>query len=226
MIQFTSGTTGQSKATLLSHFGIVNNSYSIGIRNELHKKHNTNCMPLPLFHVGGCIISMCGALHHGSTTVFPSPHFDGEAMLRAIVNEKCNIIVGVPTFFVDLLAKQRALNLEIPVIDLASLGGALLSPQIVRDMETIMKVKRITSVYGLTETCSAIMQTLPEDDNRSVEKYVGVVSSNVEAKVIDREGNVVPFGQAGELCIRTSSNMLYYWNDPEKTNEVMGSDKW
>jgi acyl-CoA synthetase (AMP-forming)/AMP-acid ligase II len=226
MIQFTSGTTGQPKATLLSHFGMVNNSFFIGIRNEFHKKRAKFCMPLPLFHVGGCIISTCSALHFGATLVFPSPHFDGEAMLRSIVNERCNMFVGTPTFFVDLLAKQSALSLDIPEIDLAVVGGSVLSPQVVKDIETIMRVKKVVSVYGLTETSSAIMQTLPEDDNKSVEEFAGVVGSNVEAKVIDRSGNVVPFGEPGELCIRTSCNMLCYWNDHEKTKEVMGEDKW
>jgi acyl-CoA synthetase (AMP-forming)/AMP-acid ligase II len=226
MIQFTSGTTGQPKATLLSHFGMVNNSFSIGIRNELHKKHARISMPLPLNHVGGCVISACGSLHFGATMVFPSPHFDGEAMLKSIVNERCTMFVGTPTFFVDLLAKQRVMELRIPEIDVASVGGSVLSPQVVKDIETIMKVKKITSVYGLTETSSAIMQTLPEDNNSSVEEFVGVVSSNVEAKVIDRNGNTVPFGQPGELCIRSSCNMLCYFNEPEKTKEAMGDDKW
>lgn len=64
-LKFTSGTTGLPKATLLSHFGMVNNAFNIGIRNEFHKKESRLCMPLPMFHVGGCIISTIGALWHG-----------------------------------------------------------------------------------------------------------------------------------------------------------------
>ncbi|CAG9807976.1 unnamed protein product [Chironomus riparius] len=226
MIQFTSGTTGKPKATLLSHFGMVNNSYFIGLRNGFHKKDYKLCIPLPLFHVGGCIISLLGSLHHGRTLVFPAPHFDGEAMLRSIVDENCNFFAGTPTFCVDLLAKQKLLNLPLPEIEMACLGGADLSPQIVKDLTEVLKVKRITSVYGMTETSSAVFQTLPEDNNQSVEEYVGVVGNNVEAKVIDKKGNLVPFGQPGELCIRSKVNMIKYWNEPEKTKETLGEDGW
>ncbi|KAG5671256.1 hypothetical protein PVAND_001464 [Polypedilum vanderplanki] len=226
MIQFTSGTTGQPKATLLSHFAMVNSSYYSAIRNSLDKIYMKCSSPLPFFHVGGSIVSVLGSLHFGATLVSPSPHFDGEAMLRSIVNEKCNMMIGTPTFFVDLWSKQRALNLKIPEILIACVGGSLLSPQIVKDLETILKVKKISSVYGLTETSSVIMQTLPGDSNQSVEEFVGTVSKNVEAKIIDRDGKTVNFGEPGELCIRTSLNMLCYFNDPEKTKEVMGDDRW
>ncbi|XP_070503816.1 medium-chain acyl-CoA ligase ACSF2, mitochondrial-like [Chironomus tepperi] len=226
MIQFTSGTTGKPKATLLSHFGMINNSYFIGMRNEFHKKDYKLCIPLPLFHVGGCIISVLGSLHHGNTLVFPSPHFDGEAMLRSIVDENCNFFAGTPTFCVDLLAKQKSLNLPLPKIELACLGGADLSPQIVKDLKEVLKVERVTSVYGMTETSSAVFQTLPEDSNQSVEEFVGVVGNNVEAKIIDNKGNLVPFGQPGELCIRSKVNMIKYWNEPNKTKEILGEDGW
>lgn len=183
-------------------------------------------MPLPLFHVGGCIICTLGSLHHGYTMVFPSPHYDSEFILKSIVEENCNVFTGTPTFCVDILAKQKSLNFNLPKIDLACLGGADLSPQIVKDLTTVMNVKRVRSVYGMTETSSAVFQTMPEDSNDIVEEFVGVVGNNVEAKVIDKNGNLVPFGQPGELCIRSSTNMIKYWNDPEKTNETIGEDKW
>lgn len=126
----------------------------------------------------------------------------------------------------DLCAWQRKLNLELPEIDGAFLGGAVLSPQVVKDTVETFKVKRMSSVYGLTETTSAIFVNTPEDDFKTVEEFVGIPGWGVEAKVIDRNGNTVPFGTAGELCIRTSSKMLKYWGDDAKTKEIMGDDKW
>lgn len=158
--------------------------------------------------------------------VFPSPHYSGEETLKAIVNENCNIFAGTPTFFVDLCAWQRKLNLKLPEIDGAYLGGAVLSPQVVKDTVETFKVKRMSSVYGLTETSSAIFVNTPEDDFKTVEEFVGIPGWGVEAKVIDRNDNTVPFGTPGELCIRTSSNMIKYWGDEEKTKEIMGDDKW
>jgi fatty-acyl-CoA synthase len=226
MIQFTSGTTGQPKATSLSHFGMINNSYNIGNRALINKENVKLCAPLPLFHVGGCIISLLGCLHFGSTMVLPGPHFNAEDTLRAFVDEKCNQFSGTPTFFIDMIAKQRELKLNLPQIDIATCGGALLSPQVVKDIESVLKVKKIASVYGLTETSSAIFQSLPEDDSSSVEEFVGKILEHTEAKVIDKNGNTVPFGTSGELCIRSSCNMLEYWGDEEKTKEILGNDRW
>ena len=47
-----------------------------------------------------------------------------------------------------------------------------------------------------------------------------------EVKVIDESGNVVPVGTPGELCTRAYSSMLCYWNDEEKTNELISKDRW
>lgn len=158
--------------------------------------------------------------------VFPSTHYSGEETLKAIVNEKCNIFVGTPTFFVDLVAWQRKLNLKLPEIDSAFLGGAVLSPQVVKDTVETYKVKRMSSVYGLTETTSAVFVNTPEDNFKTVEEFVGIPGWGIEAKVIDRNGNIVPFGTPGELCIRTPTNMIKYWNDDKKTKEIMGEDGW
>lgn len=136
------------------------------------------------------------------------------------------MFTGTPTFLVDIVAKQRELNLNLPGIDLCGVGGSVLSPQVVKDVENVLKVKRISSVYGLTETSSAIFVTLPSDNNEITEEFVGVAGSHVEAKVIDKNGKTVPIGVAGELCIRSVCNMLGYWNDVEKTNETIGNDRW
>jgi medium-chain acyl-CoA ligase, mitochondrial len=114
-IQFSSGTTGQPKAAILSHFNLVNNSYDIGetsnatslltnsnvsilgVRQELNKNTGRICVNNPFFHVYGVVISIMNALHHGSTLILPAPHFNPEQSLKAIAKEKCNVIYGTPT---------------------------------------------------------------------------------------------------------------------------------
>lgn len=136
------------------------------------------------------------------------------------------MFTGTPTFLVDIVAKQRELNLKLPEIDMVGVGGSVMSPQVVKDVENVLKAKRISSVYGLTETASAVLVTRPEDNNQITEEFVGTPISHVEAKVIDRNGNTLPFGEAGELCIRSPCNMIGYWGDEEKTKETMTSDRW
>ncbi len=158
--------------------------------------------------------------------IFPAPHFNPEESLKAVVKEKCNVLYGTPTMFVDLIAKQREMKMELPEIELANTGGSICSPQLVKDITKVLKVKKMQSVYGLTETSSVVFQSVPGDKNEFVEEFVGKISENVEAKVVDKEGKIVPFGAPGELYIRSYCNMIGYMNDEEKTKEVLGDDKW
>lgn len=128
--------------------------------------------------------------------------------------------------FVDLIAKQRELKVNLPQIELANTGGSVCTPQLVKDTVNVLNVKKFKSVYGLTETSAVVFQSLAKDKNESVEEYVGTVSDNIEAKVIDKNGNAVAFGEPGELCLRGYCTMLEYWEDEEKTKEVLNSDKW
>lgn len=225
-IQFTSGTTGKPKAALLSHFSMINNGYHTGVRQEFDKRYARVCLNNPLFHVYGCIVATLNCLYHGATMIFPAPHFHPESALKAVVAEKCNVLFGTPTMFVDLVAKQREIKLNLPEIELANTGGSVCSPQLVKDVLKELKVKKMQSVYGLTETSAIVFQSLPHDKSELCEEYVGTISDNTEAKVIDKDGNAVPFGTPGELCIRGYSTMLGYCGDEEKTKEVLSADGW
>lgn len=96
-IQFSSGTTGQPKAALLSHFNKINNAFHVGVRQELNKNYRRICLNNPFFHVYGTIIGILNALNHGSTLILPAPHFSPEDSLRTIAKEKCDVIYGTPT---------------------------------------------------------------------------------------------------------------------------------
>lgn len=89
-IQFTSGTTGQPKGTVMSHFSYVNNSINIGNRLELIDSlpYHTVCVQNPLFHAFGTVVAVMVGLTHGATIVMPGPSFDAHESLKAIVHEK------------------------------------------------------------------------------------------------------------------------------------------
>lgn len=205
---------------------MINNGYHVGTRHEFDKRYSRVCLNNPLFHVYGCIIGTLNSLYHGATMVLPAPHFHPESSLKAIISEKCNVLYGTPTMFVDLVAKQRQLKVDLPEIDLANTGGSVCSPQLVRDVTKELKVKKMNSVYGLTETSAVVFQSLPSDKSELIEEFVGTVSDNLEAKIVDKEGNAVEFGMPGELCIRGYCNMLGYVDDEQKTKEVLSADGW
>lgn len=78
----------------------------------------------------------------------------------------------------------------------------------------------------MTETTAVIFQTLPGDKLEQITDTVGHVQDHVEIKVVDEKGKTVPFGTSGELLVRGYPNMLGYWNDSLKTDEMIGQDGW
>ena len=96
----------------------------------------------------------------------------------------------------------------------------------IQEVETILNVENFRSIFGLTETTAAAFQSLPEDTNEKIQESVGLLSNHSEAKVIDENGNSVPFGKPGELCLRGYNIMLGYYKDEQKTKEVLGADGW
>ncbi|CAD6998221.1 acyl-CoA synthetase family member 2, mitochondrial-like [Ceratitis capitata] len=224
-IQFTSGTTGKPKAALLSHYNFVNNGTHIGNRNQLDSNSRI-CVQVPLFHVYGVVITVMAAMTHGSTLVLPAAGFSPADSLKAIVDEKCTVIHGTPTMYVDLIKKQRELKLPLKTAKMAVTGGAPCSPQLFLDIKEVLGLDHVRTVYGLTETTAVIFQSRPGDNNERILNTVGHLQDHVEVKVVDAEGHIVQFGQPGELYVRGYATMLEYYDDPEKTKETMGNDKW
>ena len=100
------------------------------------------------------------------------------------------------------------------------------TPKLIHEVETVLNVENFRSIYGLTETTASAFQSLPEDSNESIQNSVGFLSNHLEAKVIDENGNTVPFGTPGELCCRGYNIMIGYYKDEAKTKEVLGADGW
>ncbi|KAF2897794.1 hypothetical protein ILUMI_08381 [Ignelater luminosus] len=225
-IQFTSGTTGKPKAAMISHFQVVNNSYSIGKRCELDTKYHSVCVQSPLFHGFGTSVTTCSAINFGSTLVLPSSTYSPLENLKAISEERCTVIHGTPTMYVDLVNIQKQLNLKLNA-EIALSGGAVCSPHLFKQMKETLKLKRVKSGYGLTEATAVIFQSLPiDEDEYKATSTVGYIGDHLEVKVVDDDNNIVPIGTPGELCLRGYSVMLGYWEEEEKTKEVLGADRW
>ncbi|KAH8411952.1 hypothetical protein KR222_003560, partial [Zaprionus bogoriensis] len=223
-VQFTSGTTGKPKAALLSHFSLINNGIHVGQRNELAGERI--CVQVPLFHAYGVSITIMSALTQGATIVLPAPGFSPKHSLQTIAKERCTVLHGTPTMHVDLVEEQRKLQLPLPRLKKAITGGAIVSPQLIKDMRDVLGIDAVHSVYGLTETTAVVFQSVPGDQDDRVLDYVGYLTDCTEVKVIDAQGCLVPFGQPGELCVRGYLNMLGYHKDEAKTKEVLGDDNW
>ena len=105
-IQFTSGTTGLPKGATLSHRNLVNNAYFVGRSTGLREADRL-CVPVPLYHCFGMVMSNLACVVHGATIVYPAAGFDPLAVLSAIEAERCTAVHGVPTMFIAELQHPR-----------------------------------------------------------------------------------------------------------------------
>ncbi|XP_049868024.1 medium-chain acyl-CoA ligase ACSF2, mitochondrial [Pectinophora gossypiella] len=226
IIQFTSGTTGEPKAPLDSHCGVVNNTYFVGKRFTFHEGHHKVCLQAPMFHALGSIITVLGTLRHGSTLVIAAPTYNVHANLNALISEECTTITGTPTMFVDMLSALRSKGDVPSKLRVAVAAGAPCSPQLIRDIQGHLKARSVLALYGLTESTACIFSSLPDDNIDMVAETVGYIQDHVEVKVVDEEGKPVPMGAPGELVSRGYNTMIGYWDEPKKTSDTVDKDGW
>jgi fatty-acyl-CoA synthase len=89
-----------------------------------------------------------------------------------------------------------------------------------------MNMREVTIAYGMTETSPVSFQSATDDPLERRVSTVGRIHPHVEVKVVDADGKIVPRGERGELCTRGYSIMLGYWDEAEKTADVLDRSGW
>ncbi|KAK3099774.1 hypothetical protein FSP39_009474 [Pinctada imbricata] len=225
-IQFTSGTTGSPKGATLTHHNILNNSYFMGFRLNLHTLDARLCVPLPLYHCSGMVVGSLTMLTHGSTCVLPSPWYDATLTLEAVSKERCTTLGGVPTMFIDMLNHPNLESFDLSSLRSGLMGGAPCPMETMRQVMEKMNITHAMILYGSTETSPCTHQTMFDHPIEKRVSSVGVTHEHVETKIVDEDGNVVPVNTAGEMCTRGYTTMLYYWDDPDRTRDTITADRW
>ena len=183
------------------------------------------CIPVPFYHCFGMVMGNLAATSHGACTVIPAPGFDPALTLEAVAEERCTSLYGVPTMFIAEWALPGFESYDLTSVRTGIMAG---SPCPESTMTKLIEagIDEMTICYGMTETSPVSTQTRPDDSFERKVGTVGAVHPHLEIKVVDpvtRE--TLPRGEAGELCTKGYSVMLGYWDEPEKTAEVL-VDGW
>ncbi|KAJ5579449.1 uncharacterized protein N7459_005434 [Penicillium hispanicum] len=222
-LQFTSGSTGNPKAAMLTHHNLVNNSRFIGDRMDL-TSFDILCCPPPLFHCFGLVLGMLAVVTHGSKIVFPSETFDPKAVLHAISDEKCTALHGVPTMFEAILSVPKPSNFDTSNLRTGIIAGAPVPRPLMKRLLEELNMTQYTSSYGLTEASPTCFNAFTTDSIHTRLTTVGKILPHARAKIVDVQGKIVPVGQRGELCIAGYQLTKGYWHNPEKTAETLVTD--
>jgi fatty-acyl-CoA synthase len=225
-IQYTSGTTGFPKGATLSHHNILNNGYFVG---ELIDYDETDrvCLPVPFYHCFGMVMGNLGVTSHGACIVIPAPGFDPAMTLRAVQEERCTSLYGVPTMFIAELGELANSGYDLSSLRTGIMAGSPCPVEIMKRVVTEMNMREVAICYGMTETSPVSTMTRTDDDLACRTETVGRAMPHIEVKIIDVEsGLTVPRGEPGELCTRGYSVMLGYWDEPAKTAEAVDAARW
>ena len=215
-IQFTSGTTGAPKGATLSHQNLLHNAVcaaagmGLGPRDKL-------CIPVPLYHCFGMVLGVLVCVTSGAAMVFPAEAFEPGQTLQTVARERCTALHGVPTMFLAMLEHPSFQSTDLSSLRTGIAAGALCPAPMMRRMIDDMNLVDITIGYGMTETSPLSTQTSPDADLETRTETVGTMLPHFEGRVIDENGDPVPFGSAGEYCARGPGVMIGYWNQPADT---------
>ena len=225
-IQYTSGTTGFPKGATLTHRNILNNGYFVTSLQQFAPGDRL-CIPVPFYHCFGMVMGNLGCTTQGATMVIPNDAFDPTTVLRAVQDERCTALYGVPTMFIAELGLEDFASYDLGTLRTGVMAGSPCPVEVMKQCIERMNMRDVTICYGMTETSPVSTQTLPDDSLAHRTETVGRVHPHVEIRVADSEtGQTLERGATGEFCTRGYSVMRGYWNDEAKTAEAIDAEGW
>ncbi|WP_025602180.1 long-chain fatty acid--CoA ligase [Burkholderia sp. WSM2230] len=226
-LQYTGGTTGVAKGATLLHRNLIANVLQSEIWLNPARANRTDIgqfitvVALPLYHVFA--LTVCGLLTirtGGLGVLIPNPR-DIPGMIKALQGYAITTIPAVNTLYNALLNSPDFHKLDFSKLIAANGGGMAVQEAVAKRWFEHTKTPIIEG-YGLSETSPCVTC-----NPVTVTEYSGTIGlplPSTEISIRDDEGNEVPLGQAGEICIRGPQVMAGYWNRPEETAKVMTPD--
>ncbi len=224
LLQYTGGTTGVAKGAMLSHRNLVANTTQLAVHSSEFFREGAECYvaPLPVYHIYAFTIH-CVALPHrgGHSLLIPNPR-DIPALIAAIRNHRFTGFPGINTLFASLCANPEFRQLDFSSLRSTSAGGMALTAEVASQWRELTGIA-IAEGYGMSETSPVITANPP---GRIQAGTVGMPIPGTEVRVIDGDGNTLPAGERGELCVRGPQVMQGYWQRPDETALVLSPDGW
>ena len=226
-LQYTGGTTGVSKGAALTNSNVLSNAAQINLwLQSLNDGKGpgdnlTYICALPLYHIFALTVNAIMGMNQGATNVLiPNPR-DIPGFVKELGNWKFHVFPGLNTLFTALMNNDDFKKLDFSNLVL-TLGGGMAVQQPVAERWKKITGSNISEGYGLSET-SPVATTNRFD----VDKFSGTIGypmPSTDIVIRDDDGNDVPLGDVGEICIRGPQVMAGYWNRPKETANVMSDD--
>jgi len=218
---YTSGTTGRPKGAILPHRQVFWNAINTVISWGLSER-DVSPVLTPMFHSGGLFVFLTPLFYAGGRIVLART-FDPDASLSLIVEERCTVILGVPTLFQVWMNSPKFAGADFSQVHFFISGGAPCSPALVKAWH-LAKGLALRQGYGLTEVGVNCFSMTAEDALHKIGS-VGKPIFHSRMRLVDTDGRDVSTGETGELLIAGDHVCAGYWQRPEATAEAL-KDGW
>lgn len=233
-ILYTSGSTGQSKGAVSDHRAVVQGAMSyvgqtlvffelLTASGQSMPAQPSALVNVPLFHVTASVPLVLQSFAIGRKLVM-MPKWDAEEAMRIIEKERISYFVGVPLMSIELATHPNRHKYDLTSCTAFAAGGAP------RPVDHVKKIRKEMSWgypllgYGLTETNGVGCGNFTENYLLKPTSTGPATKPLVEVEMLDDDGNPMPQGERGEVCIRTIANFNGYWDNEQATREAFTDD--
>ncbi|HCJ28222.1 MAG TPA: long-chain fatty acid--CoA ligase [Pseudomonas sp.] len=224
VLQYTGGTTGVAKGAMLTHRNLVSNMLQCRelMGSELGNGCETMVAPLPLYHIYAFTFHCMTMMLIGAHNVLITNPRDLPAFVKDLSKHRFTGFVGLNTLFVALCNNEDFRKLDFSALKATFSGGMALQLAAAERWQQVTGCS-ICEGFGMTET-SPVVSVNPFGGIQI--GTIGIPMPSTQCRVIDDEGNVLPIGATGELCVKGPQVMKGYWQRPEATAEVLDEQGW
>lgn len=220
VLQYTGGTTGVPKGTMLTHANLYINAHQTALwYPEAHKGHERMMAVLPLFHVFAMAVVMNVGLAFGAELVL-HPRFDLKAILHDIGHKKPTLMPGVPTMYAAIANMKGVEKYNLRSLEMCFSGGAPLPVEVKKKFEALTGCVLLEG-YGLSESSPVVACNPLRGENRAGSIGLPIPGTIMEVCDLDEPDKLLPLGETGEICIRGPQVMLGYWQQMTETINVL-----
>ena len=224
-LQYTGGTTGVAKGAMLTHGNMTANMQqaSAWIKDLVSEKGEVIITALPLYHIFSLTANCLTFMKFGALNYLITNPRDMAGFVKELEQLRFTAITGVNTLYNGLMNTPGFERIDFSHLKL-SLGGGMAVQQPVAERWQKLTGVPLLEAYGLTETSPAVC--INPLNLQSYNGSIGLPVPSTEVSVQDDNGNLLPQGEVGELCVRGPQVMKGYWQKPEETAKVLASDGW
>ncbi len=225
-LQYTGGTTGLSKGAVLTHRNVVaamlqaEGWFSPALADVPDLRKVNNIAALPLYHIFALTLCLLAIRQGSYLTLVPNPR-DFAKFIEVLKQRPFHVLPGVNTLFNALMQHPMFKTIDFSSLKLTQAGGMAASEGTARNWQNATGSAMIEG-WGMSETCA--IGTNNPVTQKTFSGNIGLPLPGIDIAIKDDDGQSLPVGSSGEICIRGPNVMTGYFNQPAENAKTFTAD--